>query len=622
LHWLAGRRLGGLWIMPDEAIYAERALAVYRHGTLPLLHGEGAGYGVLYPLLAGIPLSLGSFSHAYALLKAVQALVVSLAAVPVYLYARHRIPTRYALVAATLTVASPLLLYSGLVMTEVLFYPLAALALLLVARAVETGNQRHQLVALVLIAAAVLTRVQAVIFLPVFTVATLLDALLVRSTARLRGFWPVWTVTIAAGVVGLSVPGLFGSYAGTVRGSYPIADALGLTFDHASYLILSTGIVPAVAMVLLLLRPRTPAERALATVTTSATVLIVVQVGFFAARYSPHLLGRDLAALPPLLFLTFAAWLSPAGPRRLGLTTACAFAVLCFLLLAPWNHLVTANALPDSFGIALLYRLHENPTWAVTIGSLVVLTLVVILPRRSALILPALVLTFLVASSLIASNQIASAVTTNQQNIVGAPANWIDRIATGPVAYIYDGETYWNTVWQETFWNQKINHVLSLTPAVVPGPMPQTRATPSVAGALPLNDHWVVASNRLTFIGTPAAHLTQTNLDVSGLTLWHVEGQPRISTVENSVLPNGDIEGSATVVVYDCRGSLELTLLPKETKVLRVLFDGVPVFRAELTGSSWTGSIPARPATGPTACEYTILAGPLLGSTRIAFDRS
>ena len=59
---------------------------------------------------------------------------------PVFAYCRRLMPNTWALVAAALTAAPPLLLYSGFVMTEVLFYPLAALTLFAIARAVETGR--------------------------------------------------------------------------------------------------------------------------------------------------------------------------------------------------------------------------------------------------------------------------------------------------------------------------------------------------------------------------------------------------------------------------------------------------------------------------------------------------
>jgi hypothetical protein len=143
LHWLASRRFSGLWIMPDETTYAHRALRLYHAGKLPLLGTSGAGYGVVYPIVAGLPLSIGSFATGDAWLKPVQALVISLAALPVFFYSRRVMQNTYALVAAVLTLASPLLLYSGLVMTEVVFYPIAALALLAVARAVERSATRR-----------------------------------------------------------------------------------------------------------------------------------------------------------------------------------------------------------------------------------------------------------------------------------------------------------------------------------------------------------------------------------------------------------------------------------------------------------------------------------------------
>ena len=53
---------------------------------------------------------------------------MSLAAVPAYLWARSLVSRSWALAAAALAVAVPGLTYSGLVMTEVLFYPLLVLA--------------------------------------------------------------------------------------------------------------------------------------------------------------------------------------------------------------------------------------------------------------------------------------------------------------------------------------------------------------------------------------------------------------------------------------------------------------------------------------------------------------
>ena len=546
-----------------------------------------------------------------------------LAAGPVFLYGRRLMSARYALLAAALTVADPLLLYSGLVMTEVLFYPLTAFALLATARAVESAAPRHQLIALLAIALAVLTRVQAIVLVAVFAAAILLDALLARNRSRVKAFWPVWLLLVAAGAVAAALPGLFGSYAGTLRGAYPLRDAVGLTFDHAAYLVLSVGVFPPLALLLLILRPPSARGRAVVAVATCAVVLVVVQVGFFAARYSPHLLGRDLASLPPILFLVFALWLASRAPRGIVRATACAFALLCLLLLTPWNRLVTVDALHDTFGLAVLLHLASQPATVVAFVAPVALAVAVLVPRRAVLVLPAAMLALLVGTSAVASNDIAEHVAADQTNIVGPTPSWIDRAAHAHVTYVYDGETYWNGVWLERFWNRRVAHVVSLAPATVPGPMTQRQVAVGVRGRLPTSDRYIVASDRLTFFGSPLAHLTQTGLDVSGLTLWRLAGAPRLSTVEHNVLPNGDMTGPASIDVYDCRGgSLELTLLPKATERLEVLFDGLPALNVNIGGRSvWHGSVPTPPSAAPRVCWFTIVGGVLLGSTRIAFVR-
>lgn len=628
LHWLAGRRLGGLWILPDEGVYAARAVALWRHGSLPLLHGQGAGYGVLYPMVVGLPFSFGSIARGYASLKLLQALVVSLAAVPVFGFGRRLMPPGYALLAALLTVASPLLLYSGLVMTEVLFYPLAAVALLALVRAVASGTFRDQAFAFAVIFAAVLTRPQAVVFVGVFAGAILLDAVCARERSRLRSFWPTWVLLGTAAVALASFPTVVGSYAVALRGSYPLGPALRLSFEHLSYLALGTGLAPFAALVLLSTaalrgRERDPEARALIAVCVSATGLVVLQVGFFAARYAPHLLGRDLAPLPPLLFLVFALWLARGAPRNLVNATLAAFAVLCVVLLAPWNALVVPAAFADTLDLLLVNRVHgHEPVNVVMVFSILMLLVFVAVPRRSVLVLPAIVLAVLVAGSAIASNQLAHVV-NDAQGVLGPDRGWIDRTARGNVAYLYDGEAFWNVVWQERFWNPRIDHVYSIRPTDVAGPMPQTPITVGPAGRLPLHERYVVASDRHTFVGTAVAHLAQQGLDVSGLTLWRLNGRPRLSTIEAGLQPNGDMDGPATVDVYDCKhGRLELTLLPKQTNVLRILLDGRLVLRQAIGGLGvWHGTIPVPPTRQARRCTFTIVGQQLLGSTRIDFAR-
>jgi hypothetical protein len=626
-HWLAGRRLVGLWIMPDEAIYGERALAIWTHGRLPLLHGDGAGYGLLYPVLAGFPLSVGKLATGYASLKLLQALTMSLAAAPVFFYGRRLMRPRYAIVAAILAVASPLLLYSGLLMTEVLIYPLGALALLMMARAIETTCVRDQVAALAVIAAATLTRVQSVVLVAVFAAAILLDAVLARDRRRLRSFWPVWSVVALAAIIVAVAPGAFGAYASALRGHYPFGAATGLVVDHLSYLVLSTAILPVAALAVLLVEAMTSrladaGTRALVAVTTCSVVFVVLQVGTFAARYAPHLLGRDLAMLPPVLFTVFAVWLDRGAPRPRTVVLPIALLGFALLVLTPWNRLVSINALPDSFGVVILYHLGgAHAAVAVAAVATVVLALFVVLPRRAVPLLAGLMLMGLLASSIVASNDIRTRVAFDQRTLVGTPANWVERATHGRVGYLYDGETYWNGVWQVLFWNSNVKDVVSLAPSRVPGPMPQRIVRAGADGQLPIPERYVVASDAHGFVGTPIAHLTQTDTDVSGLTLWRLDGRARLTTVTRGVLPNGDMVEPARVLAYDCAGGrLELTLLPKSTSVVTLRLDGKIVQQAAIAGHDyWNGTIFVPPTPSAHVCHFEIDGQELLGSTRMAF---
>jgi hypothetical protein len=551
-----------------------------------------------------------------------------LAAVPVFIFGRRLMAARYALVASALTVAAPVLLYSGLVMTEVLFYPVAACALLVIAYAVSSGTVPSQVWAFVAILAAAATRPQAVVFVPVLAAAVLLDALCARDASRLRSFWPTWLL-VGLSVIALAVfPSLVGAYAGTLRGGYPVGDGLRLSVEHLSFAALACGLIPFAAVVTMSGRAirgleRDPAARAFISVCIAACLLLPFQVGFFAARYAPHLLGRNLAPLPPLLFLGFALWISRGATRGRVTGPLVAFGVASLVLLVPWNALVVPTAFADTFDLLIVARVHGiAPADVVMVFALVMLAGFVFVPRRFAIALALPVLVVLIASSVVAANEVARAVHAAQV-VLGPDRSWIDTAASGDVAYLYEGSEAWNLVWQERFWNQRVHRIYSIAPNRVPGSIAQTQVSVGRQGALPISENYVVAADRLSLVGTPIGHLAEPDLDIGGLTLWRLEGRARVSMAKDGVQPNGDMTRAATITVYRCAGGrLELTLLPKATRVLRIFLDGKPVVRRSIGGLQvWHGSIPVPAQPRHSDCTFQIVPTPLLGSTRIEFVR-
>jgi hypothetical protein len=625
LHWLAARTVAGLWIMPDEAIYGVRALGLWNHGRLPLFGQSGAGYSVLYPVLAGGPLSIGSLSTGYALLKPVQALVMSLAAVPVYVFTRRQAGLLPGLLAAALTLAAPVVLFSGYVMTEVLYYPIATAALFAVARALERASYRDQALAIVLIAAAVATRVQGVVLLGVFGAAVLVDAAL-RRRRDLARFWPVWALLAAGAAVAGLLPGAFGAYQSAVSGGYSATSGARLTFHHLAYLILAVGVVPAAALVLLAVgvvrgRDASARSRSLVSVTVCATVLVVLQVGFFGSRYAPHLLERDLSALPPLYFAAFALWLGRGAPRPRLAASLAAFGVLAILALAPWNSIVNWDAFPDSPGISLLLQspVGWHPLTAVSVVAAILLVLFRFAPFPPAL--GVVVLGLLVWTSVKAADLVAPYSKGAQMVLVGTPRDWIDRDTEGRVAYVYNGDLAGDpVVWEQRFWNPRLDRVVSLAPHAVAGPIRQVQITTPLDGRLPIGERYAVANDQLTLRGDVVARQDR-GPNQYPLVLWRLARPARLATMIEGVQPNGDMTGTASITVFGCAGgSLHLTLLPKATSRLEIDLDGTPLVSTDIAGKpSWSTSLAVPPSYGPLPCAFTIHGGPLLGSTQIEF---
>ena len=154
---VAGLRVPTPWIAADEMTYAELGRSLWESGHLDILGQDAAFYSLLHPALIGLPLALFDTAVGYDIARVLQALVMSLAAVPVFAWGRRLMSERWALAAAALTLCLPGLAYSGLLMSETVFYPLVALAAWLAARALTEPTPRSQALLVGVVVLAVLT---------------------------------------------------------------------------------------------------------------------------------------------------------------------------------------------------------------------------------------------------------------------------------------------------------------------------------------------------------------------------------------------------------------------------------------------------------------------------------
>jgi hypothetical protein len=634
------------WIAPDEMVYGMLGRSLYLHGSLEILGGPTPFYSLLVPALVGFPLSAFGLATGLDVTQGLQAFVMSLAAVPVYLWGRSLVSRGWALVAAALAVAAPGLTYSGLLMSEALFYPLLVLAAWAGARAIARPTPWSQVLLVLAVVAVCATRVQGIVLLPVLLTAAIVDGWLARSWANLLRLLP------AAGLLGgLAVVWIgwrLGSGSGTLGGyevitttSYSVGAAAKFVLYHFASVLIICGLFPAAAVALLFVRAARrgepdPQVRAFLAIAASLTVWLVVEVGVFASYYSDRIVERNLIALGPVLFIGLVLWIDRGAPGSWVERIIVAAAAAVVLLVLPVRRLVNIFDTHDSMTMIPLYRLVQ----ATSSGTMLAVYLVVaalvaiafaILPRRLVWIVPGVLLVALVGASVVAGRFTVDQARAQQQAFLGNHVNWVDRKADGPVAYLYDGEPSWNGVWHTLFWNPKIDRVYDLGHAEVPGPLPQTHAEVQPDGKLfvPPSEQqpgdYAVVSTWTTLVGEKVKGVKQQGLTQAGLRLWRVERPLRFRDQISGLQVNGDIFATITgrIDSYGChKGTYRLTLIPKQPQTVEIRVNGRLARRLEFRDAapSWHGDFAVDGLGGECTLEVTPTG--LLGTTVFQLDRA
>ena len=189
--WQASRRLVPT-IFTDELELTQLARAIADTG-------EPARRGIPYPGHASLVAYvlapvwwLGSVSASYAAAKLMLVLAMTATIFPAYGLARMVVPKWYALAAAGAAVAVPALAYAPILVEEPLAYPLATLALWLIARALERPTRGRLAAAAAVSVVAMLTRTQLSILFMVLGLGLLWIAWQSTLVRRWRSGWSRW----------------------------------------------------------------------------------------------------------------------------------------------------------------------------------------------------------------------------------------------------------------------------------------------------------------------------------------------------------------------------------------------------------------------------------------------
>lgn len=522
-------------IYPDEYIYTELARSISTHGLPQIRDGAAHFPALLVPLLTAPAWLIHDVGVAYRVVQALQALVMSLVAIPVFLLGRTlRLSTRLSLAAAAVALVVPDYAFAANLLSEPFTYPLALGAVAAGVVALERPTRRTQALFLGLSALAALARIQFAVLPVAFTLALVLVGLRER---RLRAALREQRLPLALFAAGALVVGVVGvGYYNDVFSLHPV-NWLSSAGTNALVLVFAAGwvIVPGalLGLVLALVRPRDRVELRFAALTLSVGLGLFFQ----ASLYGAPVHERYVFYLVPLLALAFCLYVRRGWPYRTYHALAAA-ALLTAATLEP----LTSLSLRGETNAPVLEAVHWARIHLVSFGgtSLIVLwvvgagsALLVLLSRRPRL---ATVFAFGFAVALattaygLSSDLSRRNSVTVRHDVLPPNRSWVDAYGFRRVTLLqaYGGRR--TDALNELFWNRSVSRV-----AVLPGGLgidafsaPRVRVTPDgalFADGRPLLGPLLVDNWNSTLVLTGARRLFGT----VGYRLWEPTGTPRLS---------------------------------------------------------------------------------------------
>ena len=368
-------------IYVDELIYGRLAQN--------LAAGEGRTF-------QGIPLSLPALystfvapawallgdTAAYRLALGLNAMAMTAVVLPSFALARRIVAFRWALAAATCAALVPAMVWAGMLMTEAVAYPVAAVSLLLMVHVLRHPTVVGATLVAVTVGIAYLVRTQLVVLAAVFVAALALDILRSgrgRIGERLQHHRVVLMGGGAASVllVGalLLVPQTsFGTYECVVADAPSPGELSGPLGDYIGTLFVATLGVPLIALVALVLTRAAWQDERLAPllcVGAAATVLFVIEAAWTAVTTSPELQERYVFYVTPILLACLVALPGRVPPRTVGIVAvaATAYAIVVFPGFADVTGAVVAERLGIS-GFPADVLGERAVLWGVVFGTL------------------------------------------------------------------------------------------------------------------------------------------------------------------------------------------------------------------------------------------------------------
>ena len=201
--------------------------------------------------------------------------------------------------------------------------------------------------------------------------------------------------------------------------------------------------------------------------------------------------------------------------------------------------------------------------------------------------------------------------TIERTRAVTGELDWIDRSRASDVLLVDTGEHPSTSIARTIFWNESVRRSVRID-GVPAQALPQPVVTIGRDGTVVderdagVSGPHVVVPTTLVPRGEKLVATPPTEL-APGYALWRVDEPLQFVSRSAGFSPVGDFR-SATVVVYNCGpGALDLLLLGKDGLPVRITVNGLPWLTVQPEpGGRWTGSVPSlRSSAGNDPCLFS-----------------
>ena len=575
IRFALNRQAVAPWIMVDELIYSELAKSFADSGQFLIRDHSTAAYGVIYPaLIAPAWAAFQSIPDAYAAAKAINAVLMSLAAIPAYMLARRMLPRPLAFAAAVLTVALPSMVYTGTLMTENAFFPIFLFAVLAIVVWLERPSPTTTLWVIALVGLAYLTRAQALAFGPAILTAPPLYVWAQRRGWRgLRDYKWMYGLVVAGALLivivqvarGASPLGILGAYQVAGETDYHFWPVVEWFWYQLGVLDLSFGIVPLAATIVLCAVARGQDRRVQAFLagSISVTFWLMLEVSAFASVHQLRVEERNTFYVVPLFLVALLVWIDRGAPRPTRTAAAAVLVAGALPGVLPYTRLITTNAVSDTLTILPIWSLQtqlfpiEQTSLVVVLACMCAAALFIFVPRRWALVLPGLILVYFAVSQKPIEGKHKTASVGALFAGITLPRDWIDhRVGyDARVTTIWSGQTSAYAIWENEIFNRSLRRFYYLQTQLA-GDLPEQKLkVDPETGLMTARGRPVVSRYALTdsSVGLEGRELDQDPR--TGMTLYETKGPLRQVSQVTGLYANDTWSGRyASYTRLNCRG--------------------------------------------------------------------